>query len=81
MSPTEFDWILKDVWDRMNWFAGEQMPDDIGSAIDYSTGDVDSSKDIWASTRENLSSGFPIRSYQNQPAALQRLAKIVKFRL
>ena len=33
------------------------------------------------STRENLSSGFPIRSYQNLPAQLQRLARTVKFPL
>ena len=46
MSPTEFDWILKDGWDRMNWFAGEQMPDGVGSAIDCSTDDVGSNKDI-----------------------------------
>ena len=36
---------------------------------------------IWAVTRESLSSRFLIWSYQNQPAQLQRLARIVKFRL
>ena len=29
---------------------------------------------IWATTRENLSSWFPTRSYQNHPTQLQRLA-------
>ena len=33
----------------------------------------------WALTRENLSSEFPIRSNQNQPAKLQTLARIVNF--
>ena len=32
----------------------------------------------WAATRDNLSLWFPTRSYQNQPAQLQRLAIIVK---
>ena len=32
----------------------------------------------WATTRKNLSLRFPTRSYQNQPAQLQRLAIIVK---
>ena len=36
---------------------------------------------ILASRRQDLSSGIPIRSYQIQPAQLQRLARIVKFRL
>ena len=33
----------------------------------------------WAATQENLSSGFPIRSYQNQTTQLQRLASILEF--
>ena len=36
---------------------------------------------IWASTRENLSSGFLTESDSNQPVQLQRLAKIMKFAL
>ena len=36
---------------------------------------------IWALLRQNLSSGFSIRLYQNQPAQLQRLAMKLKFRL
>ena len=36
---------------------------------------------IWAATGENLSSKLLIRSYQNLPARLQRLAGIVKFSL
>ena len=35
----------------------------------------------WTATYENLSSGFPIRSYSNQPAQQQSLARKVKFRL
>ena len=34
-----------------------------------------------ASMRQNLSSGFPIRSYQNQPSQPQRLDRIVKSRV
>ena len=33
----------------------------------------------WASLRENLLWGFPSRSYPNQPAELQRLARYLKF--
>ena len=36
---------------------------------------------IWAVTQENLSLGFPTRSCPNQSAQLQRVARIVKFRL
>ena len=35
---------------------------------------------IWASTQENLSSGFPIKWYSNPPAQLQRLARNFKVR-
>ena len=38
-------------------------------------------KIIWALSRENLSLGFPIKQYSNQPAQLQRLARNLKFRL
>ena len=34
---------------------------------------------IWATSRENLSSGFATRSDSNQPAQLQRLARVLKF--
>ena len=37
--------------------------------------------EIWASSRENLSLGFPTRSYSNQLAQLQRLTRMLKFRL
>ena len=33
---------------------------------------------IWASTWENLSSGFPAKCDSNQPLQLQRLAKKIK---
>ena len=36
---------------------------------------------IWATSRENLSSGFPTREDSNRPAQLQRLARVLKFRL
>ena len=36
--------------------------------------------EIWASSRDGLSSGFPTRSYSNQLAQLQRLARMLKFR-
>ena len=36
---------------------------------------------IWASSRENLSSGFPKERDSNQSAQLQRLARKIKFRL
>ena len=36
---------------------------------------------IWASLRQNLSSGFPTRSYPKQPAQLQRLARTLKLHL
>ena len=36
--------------------------------------------DIWASTRQNLSSGFLTKWDSNQPALLQRLARKLKFR-
>ena len=35
---------------------------------------------IWASSRENLSSGFPTKRVSNQPAQLQRLARKLIFR-
>ena len=35
---------------------------------------------IWVLSQENLSLGFPTRSYPNQPAQLQRLAIKLKFR-
>ena len=49
MSPTEFGWVLvlKDGRYRMNWYAGEQMPDDVESAIDDSTDYADSNEDIY----------------------------------
>ena len=49
MSPSEFGWVLKDCPYRMNWYAGEQMPDDVESAIDESTDNVDSDEDIYSS--------------------------------
>ena len=36
--------------------------------------------EIWAPTRETLSSGFLTKSDSNQPAQLQRLARKLKFR-
>ena len=36
---------------------------------------------MWVVTQDNLSLGFPTRSYSNQPAQLQRLARIVNFHL
>ena len=36
---------------------------------------------IWASSRENPSSGFATRVDSNWPAQLQRLARVLKFRL
>ena len=36
---------------------------------------------MWAAMQENLSSRFPTRSYPNQPAQLQRLARISKISL
>ena len=36
---------------------------------------------IWASTREDLSSGFPTMQDSNQPAQLQRVARELKFRV
>ena len=36
---------------------------------------------IWASSRENLSSGFPTKRDSNQPPQLQRLAIKLKFHL
>ena len=41
ISPTEFDWFLKDGRYWMNLFAGEQMKDHVESAIDDSTDDAD----------------------------------------
>ena len=35
----------------------------------------------WASSRENLSSGFPTKRVSNQSPQLQRLARKMKFRL
>ena len=35
--------------------------------------------DIWASTQQNLSSGFPTDLDSNQSPQLQRLARILKF--
>ena len=34
---------------------------------------------IWASSRENLSTGFPTKGGSNQSPQLQRLARILKF--
>ena len=39
------------------------------------------SRDIWASSRENLSSGFPSTRVYKQSPQLQRLAKKLKFHL
>ena len=36
---------------------------------------------IWASSRENLSSGFPTKQVSNQSPQLQRLARKLKFHL
>ena len=36
---------------------------------------------IWAATQENLSSRFPTKIDSNHPAQLQKLARILKFRL
>ena len=36
---------------------------------------------IWASSRENLSSGFPTKRDSNQSPQLQTLARILKFRM
>ena len=36
---------------------------------------------IWASSRENLSSGFPTERISNQSPQLQRLARKLKFHL
>ena len=38
-------------------------------------------KSIWATSRENLSSGFATRWDSNRPAQLMRLARVLKFRL
>ena len=35
----------------------------------------------WGKAQENLSSGFPTRSYLNQPAQLDRQARKLKFHL
>ena len=35
---------------------------------------------VWASSRENLSSGFPTKRASNQSLQLQRLARKLKFR-
>ena len=35
----------------------------------------------WASSRENMSSGFPRKRDSNQPAQLQRMARKLEFRL
>ena len=42
--------------------------------------DIACSKFIWASSRENLSSGFPTKRVSNQSPQLQRLARKLKFR-
>ena len=36
---------------------------------------------IWATSRENLSSGFATSKDSNRPAQLMRLARVLKFRL
>ena len=43
--------------------------------------DITTSEIHMALTRENPSSVFPTRSYPNQPAELQRLARELKFHL
>ena len=53
MSLSESIWILKDGRYRMNWCVGEQIPDDIGSAIDDLTDDVNSNKDIYSSASDS----------------------------
>ena len=47
----------------------------------YSAGSIETNQGQGFSTRENLSSVFQIRSYSNQPAKLQRLARTEKFSL
>ena len=37
----------------MNWYASEQMPDDVESAIDESTDNVDSDEDIYSSASDD----------------------------
>ena len=46
-----------------------------------STGTDRSAQTIWASSWENLSSGFPTRVDSNRPAELQGLARVLKFRI
>ena len=48
-------------------------PTNIGSKINWSGIQI-----IWASMRENLSSGFPTKLDSNRPAQLQTLARILK---
>ena len=47
ISPTEFEWILKDGQYWVNLFTGEKMPDPVENAIDELADDADSNKDIY----------------------------------
>ena len=48
MSPTECGWSLKDHRYRLKWFAGDQIPDSDGRAMDESPEDVDSDGDRYS---------------------------------
>ena len=44
-------------------------------------GDTERPEKKWASSRQNLSSGFPTKRVSNQPLQLQRLARKLEFHL
>ena len=55
---------------RMNMLYGEAY----APAAEQSSKETQSIK--WASSRENLSSGFPTRYYSNRPAQLQSICAV-----
>ena len=59
------DYGMKEIWETL------PQPEDSGE--DCLT--------LWASTRQNLSSGFQTKQVSNQSPQLQRLARKLKFQL
>ena len=45
MDPAECGWVLQDNSFRLKWFDGDQIPDNVGKAIDESPDDKESDDD------------------------------------
>ena len=53
MSPTECGSVLKNDRYTMNWYACDQMPDEVGAAVDESADDLDPDEDFYSSASDD----------------------------